>query len=48
VSHEEQRVHWRICPECRDDIDWACANCGCCEDCCSCEDEEEEEDDEDG
>ena len=46
--HEQQRTHWRICPECLDEIDWACADCNCCSECCECEEEEDEDDEEDG
>jgi hypothetical protein len=38
-----QRAMWLICPECLDDVDWACENCACCEDCCECEEEEDED-----
>jgi hypothetical protein len=39
-------LFWRICPECREEIDWSCETCHRCEACCECEEEEEEEDDE--
>jgi len=46
MGREAQRCHWRICPECLDEIDWCCPNCSCCEDCCECEEEEDDDDDE--
>jgi hypothetical protein len=46
TAYEWQQCHWRVCPECLDEIGWACATCHCCEECCECEEEEEEEDDE--
>ena len=42
---ELQRGYWRLCPECREDVDWCCATCHRCSACCECDDEEEEEDD---
>ncbi len=41
---EQQRCHWRICPECQEELDWCCPNCNCCEECCQCEEGEEEDD----
>jgi len=45
VFSDQAGIHWRICPECLDEIDWACENCSCCEDCCECEEEEDDDDD---